>query len=514
MKATLRKFAPYALLFSLIALIASGGLFIVYKVFNTYVQIALAVVVLSLAAWVFFDPDHVRQIFSGRQAKHGSNAVIMTIAFIGIIVVANVLSYKYSPRWDLTEGKKNTLAPETIEILAQLPEKVSVQAFYSSSYPSTTVQSLLDNYKRNANGKFEFEFIDPNTNPVAAQEARVTIDGTILLRMGEREEKITTASELELDTALLKLINPDKQKIYFLGGHGEFDVNTTSDYGYSTVKATLEDKNYAVETLDLLTNPVIPEDASVIIIASPQKPVSSKEVELLGDFADKGGSLIVFNEPSVVSQFGSYPDPLAEYIQEKWGFTFDNDIVLFLDKEPSVLAVAGGYDTNHPITQKMNQIASVFPSARTISISNAPMELNQSILVYTSDQYWGETDLANLETGVSFDAETDLVGPVALVGAAENLVTGSRLVVIGDGEFAANAFVSYYGNLDFIINSIDWAAQQENLINLTPKQTTDRILVIPNSLTLGIVLLVTVFVIPLLVIAAGIVSWIQRRRRG
>lgn len=514
MKPTLQKIAPYCLFIALIALIAAGGLFIVFKTFNSYVQVALAVVVLGLAAWVFLDPNHVRQIFSGRQAKHGSNAIIMTIAFIGIIVVVNLLGYKYSPRWDLTEGKKNTLAPETLDILAQLQEKVSVQAFYSSSYPSTSVQSLLDNYKRNANGMFDFEFIDPNTNPVAAQEARVTTDGTVVLSMGDREEKITTASELELDTALLKLINPERQKIYFLGGHGEFDIATTSDYGYSTVKSTLEDKNYAVETLNLLTNPVIPADASVIIIASPQKPISSGEVDLLNAFADNGGSLIVFNEPSVVSQFESAQDPLAEYINEKWGFTFDDDIVLFLDKEPSVLAVAGGYDTNHPITKKMNQIASVFPSARTISISSAPMDLSQSILVYTSDQYWGETDLANLESGVSFDEKTDLVGPVALVGAAENLVTGSRLVVIGDGEFAANAFVSYYGNLDFIINSIDWAAQQENLISLTPKESTDRILVIPNTVTLGIVLLVSVFVIPLLVIAAGIISWVQRRRRG
>ena len=514
MKATFRKIAPYCLLLTLLALIAAGGLFIVYKTLNTYVQVALAAAALGLAAWIIFDPDHVRQTFSGRQAKHGSNAAILTVAFIGIIVVVNLLSYKYSPRWDLTEGKRNTLAPETIEILAKLPEKVSVKAFYSSSYPSASVQTLLDNFARNANGRFEYKFIDPNTDPVAAQEARVTTDGTLVLRMGEREEKITAASELSLDTALLKLINPQKEKVFFLSGHGEFDVITTTDYGYSTVKATLEDKNYAVETLNLLTSPIIPEDAKVIIIASPQKPVSENEVKLLESFMMNGGSLIVFNEPSIVSQFGTEPDPLAEYINQVWGFSFDDDIVLFLDKEPSVMAVAGGYDTRHPITQKMNQIASVFPSARTISITSAPMELSQSILVYTSDQYWGETDLANLETGVSFDKDMDLVGPVALVAAAENLVTGSRLVVVGDGEFAANAFVSYYGNLDFIINAIDWAAQQENLISLTPKKTTDRILVTPNTVTLGLVLLVTVFVVPLLVIVAGIVAWVQRRRRG
>ena len=63
MKPTLRKIAPYCLFIALIALIAAGGLFIVFKTFNSYVQVALAIVVLGLAAWVFLDPNHVRQIF-------------------------------------------------------------------------------------------------------------------------------------------------------------------------------------------------------------------------------------------------------------------------------------------------------------------------------------------------------------------------------------------------------------------------------------------------------------------
>jgi ABC-type uncharacterized transport system involved in gliding motility auxiliary subunit len=64
------------------------------------------------------------------------------------------------------------------------------------------------------------------------------------------------------------------------------------------------------------------------------------------------------------------------------------------------------------------------------------------------------------------------------------------------------------------MNSIDWAAEQENLINLTPKQTTNRFLVPPKVYVQGLILLITVFILPGLVIVGGIVMWIQRRRQG
>ena len=514
MKPRLRKFAPIGLYLSLAAIIVTAGLYIVYRTFNLGIQISLAVAILSLAAWILLDPAHVQQIFRGRQARYGSNAVIMTIAFIGIVVVINVVGIKYAPRWDLTEGQRNTLAPETLEILAKLPEKVSAQAFFTAAYPSDTARTMLENYQRGAKGNFEFEFIDPNSNPIAAQNARIQRDGTVVLTMGDMQEQVTYVTELELDKALLRMINPTQRAVYFLAGHGEFDIETATDYGYSRVKSTLLDKNYAVKTLNLLSTPAIPEDAKVIVVASPLKPLSENEVGLLKAYLDAGGSLLVFNEPSIVSNFESEADPLAQYIDTNWGITFGDDLVLFLDKEPSVLAIAGAYDTSHPITAKMNQIATVFPRARSISISNLLPELNQIPLVYTSDQYWGETDLANIETGVSFDRATDLVGPITLVVAAENRATGARLLVIGDGEFATNAFVDYYGNLDFMANSVDWATEQEDYINLTPKNTTERVLVPPQTLTMGIVLLVSIFVIPGLVIVAGIVALIQRRRRG
>jgi hypothetical protein len=65
-----------------------------------------------------------------------------------------------------------------------------------------------------------------------------------------------------------------------------------------------------------------------------------------------------------------------------------------------------------------------------------------------------------------------------------------------------------------IINSIDWAAKEENLISLTPKTTVDRYLVQPQAYTMGLIFLGSLVVIPGIVLAAGIGSWLARRRQG
>jgi ABC-type uncharacterized transport system involved in gliding motility auxiliary subunit len=517
MKPQIRKYASIGLYLSLLAVITAAGLYIVYRTFNLAIQISLAVAVLGVAFWVLIDPDHVMELIKGRQVKYGSNSLIMTIAFIGIIVVINVIGYKYAPQWDLTEGKKNTLAPETVAMLEKLPSKVTVQAFFTSTSSSDSARTILDSFKRASNGKFDFEFINPNSNPVAAQNAHVEKDETLVLTMGDQQEQVSVISEKEIDTALLKLINPSSPVVYFLSGHGEFDVENSGDDGYSKLKSKLEEKNYTVSTLNLVTSPSIPEDAKVIVIASPMKPLSTDEVSLLSDYLDAGGSVIVMYDPTIQNQFGDAADPFADYLSSNWGITFNNDLIIHLEKEASVLTYAGAYDSSHPITTKMNNLVTVYPYSRSISFSSQLQDVTQTTLVITPEDYWGETDLASLQSqsgSVSYDEATDITGPLPLVVAAENSTNSSRIVAFGDSEFASNSNIDYYGNLDFIVNSVDWASEQEDLITLTPKDTTQRVLEPPQSLVMNLILLASIFVIPGLILVAGVVTAIIRKKRG
>jgi ABC-type uncharacterized transport system involved in gliding motility auxiliary subunit len=194
----------------------------------------------------------------------------------------------------------------------------------------------------------------------------------------------------------------------------------------------------------------------------------------------------------------------------------ENDIVVDLTSTQPFAPYAAQYG-NHPITEKVQRITSQFPTVRSVNINANPEGASLVQLVFTAQQSWAETDLEGLATGeseVNFDEGQDRPGPVSLAVAGENFSTNGRLVVFGDSDFAADVNFYAFANGDLFINSVDWAAGQEELINLTPKDTTQRIMIPPQSITMNLILLGTVIILPGMALLGGIVVFVQRRRRG
>jgi ABC-type uncharacterized transport system involved in gliding motility auxiliary subunit len=515
MKPEWRRFAPIGLYISLVAIIVSGGLYVVFKTFSLPLQISLGFIVLGIASFVILDPERTRRFFVGRQARYGSNALVLSLAIIGIIVVVNYLAYQNSKRWDLTEDKENTLAAETLNTLSTLTEPVKAIAYYSSQQSSDSAQKLLDSYKYNGNGKFDYKFIDPVKDVGAARTDNITRDGTIVLKMSDRSEQITYASEQDITAAIIRLANPGERSVYFIQGHGEYDPDGTGQESYSVVKGNLEQKNYKVGVVNLLSSPKIPDNALALILAGPQKTLLENEVKLLEDYLNKGGALIILSGSPFVNPTLEGSDYLANYLAGTWGIVLGYDLVIDPSVNPATVTIVNQYGS-HPITQKVSQtLAAVLPFARSVNSTTVSADITVTLLASTASGAWGETDLQSInDNQVTADSGKDVIGPVPLAVAATNTKTSARIVVIGSSIFATDGQITTLGNNDFIMNSIDWAAEQENLINLTPKQTTNRFLVPPKVYVQGLILLITVFILPGLVIVGGIVMWIQRRRQG
>jgi ABC-type uncharacterized transport system involved in gliding motility auxiliary subunit len=508
---------------SLVALAVAAGLWIVQHQWNLYLQLSLGLFIIGLALFVAMDPGAIRKALTGRQARYGSNALILTIAFLGILVVVNILAYKYPKRWDLTEDQSNTLAKETIDVLKSLPNTVVAKAFYTSSSTiassKESAKTLLDQYVYNSSGKFQYEFIDPNKDPVAAQDAGISKDGSIVLYMGTSKQPVSTISETDLTGAMVRLMNPGAHVVYFLTGHGEYPINGGSDQSYTQLSTALESKNYKVSTLNLLALLQIPQDASVIVIDGPKKPLTDAEVGMLSTYLKNGGSVVVMEDPTIDTQFGDSPDSLANDLAQTYGIVLGNNVVVdaygYQAFQNAYFAVGYNYAT-HGITQKMSTMGTGFQSARSVSADNSVgTDYTKTQLITTVDQSWGETDMASIQNNsVVFDQGVDLAGPVPLAVVATGNTTNARLVVFGDSDFATNAYYGFYGNSDIIMNSIDWAAKEENLISLTPKTTIERTLVQPQTYTMGLILLGSLVVLPGIVLAAGIGSWLARKRQG
>ena len=269
--------------------------------------ISAGVIVVGLAAYSILNPESVRRFISGRQARYGSNALVMSLAFILILIIVNVLVYQNPKTWDLTEGKSHTLAPQSIQALNTLPEKVTAIAFFSPQTPSDTARQLLTDFQGSSKGKFDFRFVDPTTDPLQARQYGITRDGQIVLTMGKATETASSADESSITEALARLINPQARTVYFMTGHGEPDVAGTGTIALTRASQTLTSKNYTVKTLNLAAENKVPDDAKTIIIVGPQNPLLDSEVALLKAYLDKGGALVIMEDPTPLTKIGWMP---------------------------------------------------------------------------------------------------------------------------------------------------------------------------------------------------------------
>jgi len=528
MKTDPRRFAPLGLALSGLGFLTVLGVLVVRafaavdlytlpdaELLNRILIIAAAVFIVGFAVYALLDPERVRKFLTGRQAQYGSNSFILFVAFTGILAAVNMLAQQYPRRWDVTEDKQHTLAPETIQALRTLPEPVYATAFYSTRLNTETAGQLLEDFKSNSDGNFDYQFMDPDANPVLVNQLGITGDGKILLQMGENREIVTFASERELTGGLIRLLNPDKPVLYFLTGEGEHDTENSGDSSYTRVRQVLESKNYVVNTLNLQAQNAIPADARSLVIAGPLVPLSENSVSLIQNYLDNGGSLLVLSNPVPLTEFEEKPDLLAEYLASDWGIILNNDIVVDTNS-PSTpfFAVAAQYAI-HPITDKMQGIATLFPYSRSITIDVENTEVFPIALVLTIDQSWGETDYSALEQqALAYDEGVDLPGPMTLAAAAENRTTKSRVAVFGSSTFAQDDNFDFSGNGDMFANAVDWITEQESLISLTTTAPQERTFNPPGSLQFILIVVSAICVIPLVIIAAGVYAWAMRRKRG
>jgi ABC-type uncharacterized transport system involved in gliding motility auxiliary subunit len=525
MQTNLHRFAPIGLVIALIGLLALIGALIVqllvyfglYYIVQTENIVAVAytgaiVIIFGMAVFILLDPNRAKAIITGKQARNSSNILILMLAFAGVLIVINMISYKYAKQWDLTTNQQNSLAPESISTLQALPQKVTAYAFYTGSLPGYE-RLLLDTYKNNSNGKFDYLQIDPEANPVAAKEYGVTRNETIVLVMGDKKEQLTSFSEIDISAGLVRLINPESHTVYFLTGNGERSIEDVSDTAYTRAKVVLTNKNYSVKSLNLLAQGKIPEDASLIVIAGPTKPLTKQEVDLIDTYMTGGGSLIVMEEPSPLTDFSMTEDLLANLLSAQWGITLQDDIIIDPQTKPVTATFAFEYG-NHPIAVKLKGISSLYPTVRSLLVQEGSAR-NAAGLVFTTDQVWGETDFESLKnSAVQFDAQKDHPGQLILAATAEDTRSQSRLVIFGDADFASNALFDQYANGDVFVNSVDWASGLEKVISLTPKNYLSRQFKPPSVLQMAVIIVSSICFIPLFILAAGILAWVSRRRRG
>jgi len=517
-----RRYSAWA---GVLCLLAAGALalFVPWLTRLEYALLIAGAVLLVLA--LIMNGGAVRGLMGRRATRYGAGATLMVLLALGVVVFANALSTRHSTRWDLTENRRNTLSPQTIQLLRGLKAPVQVIAFFRTDTPGKrTAEDLLNQYAGYSSGKFVWRLEDTDKAPGLAREYGVESYGTVVLKSADvppKIEKVQDAEEEKLTNALVKLTRSGKRVVYTLKGHGEREIGNTERAGFSQAKDQMEKANYEVKELLLAREAKIADDAALVIVAGPRTDLFPQELGALDTYLAQGGKAFFMATP-----FQS--DGLTKYLQ-KYGVLLADDVVIELNPIGQLFGVGplvpiiNQYES-HPITKDLRGVMTLFPLTRSMEAAKTPPKgITVSALARTSAQSWGETDKSVFQRGEAKPDPGEKTGPLAVAlvatidpegktaGAEDKKPARSRLVVVGTADFASNQFLGAQGNRDFFLNAVSWLAEQEDLISIRAKDTRQNPIVLTSAQS-NLVLWLPLAVLPGAVLFCGIMVVVKRRR--
>ncbi len=477
--------------------------------------------------WLVVNIAMVVAAAKGRQARLIFNSAAFIMIIVGIVVLVNYIGARHHLRTDLTESKRYSLSEQTHEVAKALEQEVKLIAFVSTDYYNWgEVQDRLREYEM-LSPKISVEHYDPKTDFAKAKEYDIQLDGTVLVKSGEKTERVTGGSEEQLTSAILAVTSGEKTKVYFLIGHGEPSLEGSGPNVIGTLKRSLENQQYAVETLSLMAmeNPQVPLDCAILAIIGPKQPLHEKEIDALSQYLRFGGKLFAAIDPT--------PAPSLEEILADYGIMPMDGIVL--DPQLSLWGQLNVPIVNAPATHQItsNLGAVILPVTRAFDIESPeeepqypgmPPPSRPTALLQSSPASW-------LEKSVEGQPQKDPdepAGPLVMAALVDQTTPpppmmpgmappprqdGARMVVAGTSIMVSDDLVrqGVDSGVYFTLKSIAWLVENEKLISIPPKDIMpSRVMLSAPQPTVAII---TVFALPVLIMLAGAVVW-WRRRRG
>jgi len=284
-----------------------------------------------------------------------------------------------------------------------------------------------------------------------------------------------------------------------------------------------------VEKISLLQSGGIPARCSVLVVAGPKVALLAPEIATLGRYLAEGGKAFFMLDPFVRTGL--------ERLLRRYGVVPDDKIVIdeanhfWADRSaPAVTSYS-----HHLITRDLP--LTFFPGAQSLSPTPERVPGTSVVpLVNSSKKSWAQANPSRIE----FEKGRDIPGPNTLMVIAtrrpvapdsptatkfgpqadrpgdgaheppEPVSAVSRIVVVGDSDFATNSFFHIMGNGKLFLNAINYLAARENLIGVEPRTRDLPRVNLTNRQVKGTFFL-SVILIPALLAFIGTAVWWKQR---
>lgn len=444
-------------------------------------------------------------------------ALLGLAGFLAVVVAVNVGIAQLARSWDVTAEGSASLSEETHRVLDEVDRRIDIVAFFPRDAIGRVEASTLLSRYRKANRRITFRVLDPNLAPGEAQRFGMQGVGSAAVRLVGDSERIEIAQytiEIDVTSAIARLVREVNATVCFTTGHGEREHDDRSATGISQAAAVLARNGYRIGAVDLLATPRIPRRCQAMVVAAAASSLGDEAAAALRDYLDASGKAFVLADPDADADLT--PVLRAWGIRFRRGVLFERDEDAHLPDDPTAPIVTR-YAGGSPPVRGLGP--TFYPRAMAVQARDTgdPGLTATEVAVASEGSY---LDRRNLE---SFDPDVDIEGPVAVGVAADRSevrrpgtagasIRRTRILAWSDVDFVTNAYIAEAANARLWIQGIDWLTQPEDLVAAVPNFPKVRELNLTEARS-RYLLGLTAGVIPALFLIAGAFVWVVRRGR-
>ncbi len=493
-----------------------------------------------------------------------------------LVVLAGWLAQEYSREFDWTAGGRNTLSEVSQRVVERLQAPVEITAYARpDEMLRKRIEDLVARYRRARPDAFELRFVNPDREPERVRELGIRFDGTLVVRYRGRTEQVSTLSEQALTAALERLMRAGERRLVFLTGHGERSPEGAANHDLGRFGRELERRGIRYTTANLARTPELPDGTGVLVIASPATALLPGEARIVRDWVARGGNLLWLLDPgegtagleALLESLGLKVLPGTVVDASAPVFGIDDPTFVVVPEYPSHPITSGlrlitlfpraaaleaapkegwhaaqvlrtlprAWNETGPIRGEVRLDPERGERAGPLTLAVAltrprPAAQGESEAAKAKGDASGDAGEARAKAGEETPAQAagsntapaaadDAEAPRQGGGEGEEAEEGEegekgeqRILVVGDGDFLANAYLGNGGNLDLGLAMVNWLLHDDVLVQVPAKAAPDRSLALSRtaSALIGIGFLL---VLPLGLIGTGVLIWWRRSRR-
>lgn len=439
-----------------------------------------------------------------------------TLLFLTITGLLAWFSTQYSISTDWTYGSRNSLSDSSIQLLKSMPDPVSVNIYLPDQASARqAVDELFKRYQRHK-PDFNYRLLNPDLDIELAKADNISRYGQVVIKYKNKIEKLDSVNESLLGNALSRLSREQLPHAVFIQGHGERNLLSQDNTGFSKLATALGEKGFKVSPHNLLSGP-LPEDTSIVVLAGPVRAYLAGETERLQQYIKAGGNLLWLRDPDNNSELEALSSDL--HLSYGSGILVDADPELRATlriEHPATIAVLQ-YNL-HPITKQI-PYNTLFMLASSVDFVPTDKSDWQGTTLFSSrESTWTETGTL-LSKEIKFEKNKgDRLGPLPMAQALQrtNVFQANnktqRVVVVADSDFLANNYLGAAANLMLGENIFNWLSRDEQLLSFEIKSAPDLNLQLSDSQVsfIGLTFLV---LMPAGLLLVGFIIW-RKRRQG